>query len=173
MSESNIDLHWESAKCRLMQLLDNFEWRNDQHRIEGVIINEIVRTEKHFQSKITELEQQVRDAIKEKWSTYDTWADICNKRDIKITTLEQQLSSDRESLALWISSFGLSTGHGDTITDLINEADWQFKEMKQQLAQYELAAKKFIDKVDSGRAKSKETYADFKALLNPPSEVME
>ena len=39
------------------------------------------------------------------------------------------------------------------------------EEYEKEIAELNRAMKKFIDKVESGRARSKETYADFKKLL--------
>ena len=39
-----------------------------------------------------------------------------------IRDLEQRIDEQREKVATWIMSLGLSTGHGDTLEDLLKEA---------------------------------------------------
>ncbi len=36
---------------------------------------------------------------------------------------------EREKVASWMMSKAFSTGHGDTIEDLLNELDWQINEI--------------------------------------------
>lgn len=45
------------------------------------------------------------------------------------------------------------------------------KVVKAKLAAYNKAAKKFIDKVESGQAKSRETYRELKAAFEMPEDV--
>jgi hypothetical protein len=37
---------------------------------------------------------------------------------------------DREKLARWMIANGFATGHGDTIDALLDELDWQIKELR-------------------------------------------
>jgi len=46
----------------------------------------------------------------------------------------------------------------------------QARKDREVLAKYDAAARKFIDKVDTGRAKSVETYNELKACLNRGEE---
>ncbi len=41
---------------------------------------------------------------------------------------------DREKLAQWMISKGYSTGHGDTIEDLLKELEWQIAEFVDKAA---------------------------------------
>ena len=38
--------------------------------------------------------------------------------------------SDRETLVVWMIENGFSTGHGDTIEDLLKELAWQLEELR-------------------------------------------
>ncbi len=51
-----------------------------------------------------------------------------------IRDLEQRIDEQREKVATWIMSLGLSTGHGDTLEDLLKEAHWQVREYQQRIA---------------------------------------
>lgn len=56
-----------------------------------------------------------------------------------IRDLEQRIDEQREKVATWIMSLGLSTGHGDTLEDLLKEAHWQVREYQQRIATLEAA----------------------------------
>ena len=47
------------------------------------------------------------------------------------TYAEEKVNEQREILAKWMISRSLSTGHGDTIEDLIKELDWQLTELRE------------------------------------------
>lgn len=38
------------------------------------------------------------------------------------------MNDDLETLARWMTERGYSTGHGDTVDDLLAELDWQIEE---------------------------------------------
>ena len=47
------------------------------------------------------------------------------------TYAEEKVNEQREILAKWMISRSLSTGHGDTIEDLLKELDWQLLELRE------------------------------------------
>ncbi len=53
-----------------------------------------------------------------------------------------------------------------------NELEY-IKLLSKVIDAYEAAAKKFIDKVDSGQARSRETYADLKACREMAQQLSE
>lgn len=56
-----------------------------------------------------------------------------------VLALQQRIDEQREKVATWIMSLGLSTGHGDTLEDLLKEAHWQVREYQQRIATLEAA----------------------------------
>jgi hypothetical protein len=58
-----------------------------------------------------------------------------------VLALQQRIDEQREKVATWIMSLGLSTGHGDTLEDLLKEAHWQVREYQQRIATLEAASK--------------------------------
>lgn len=48
--------------------------------------------------------------------------------------LERAGKAQREKLASWMIEHGFSTGHGDTIDDLLKELAWQIAELRSRKA---------------------------------------
>jgi hypothetical protein len=58
----------------------------------------------------------------------------------------------------------------DQLNDLLAK-ELKYDGLKRALAGYNTAARKFVAKVDSGKARSVETYADLKACLAAADEL--
>ena len=41
-------------------------------------------------------------------------------------------AAEREKVAAWMIARGYTTGHGDTIEDLLQELDWQIREQERE-----------------------------------------
>ena len=54
--------------------------------------------------------------------------------------------NDRECLAVWMTEHGFTTGHGDTVADLLKELSWQVEDLRQLAADEE----NLIDKMADG-----------------------
>jgi hypothetical protein len=42
------------------------------------------------------------------------------------------IETEREKVAAWMIARGYTTGHGDTIEDLLQELDWQIREQERE-----------------------------------------
>ena len=49
-----------------------------------------------------------------------------------IKELEEALVIGREKVATWMTRQGYATGHGDSIEDLLREAEWQIRERERE-----------------------------------------
>jgi predicted RNase H-like HicB family nuclease len=54
------------------------------------------------------------------------------KINAHIKTLEEALVIGREKMTAWMMAQGYATGHGDTIEDLLREAEWQIREHERE-----------------------------------------
>ena len=54
------------------------------------------------------------------------------KINAHIKELEEALVVGREKVAAWMMRQGYATGHGDTIEDLLREAEWQIRERERE-----------------------------------------
>jgi uncharacterized protein YnzC (UPF0291/DUF896 family) len=45
-----------------------------------------------------------------------------------IKELEEAVAAEREKVAQWMMRQGYSTGHGDTVEDLLKELEWQIED---------------------------------------------
>lgn len=51
----------------------------------------------------------------------------------KDEAIRKARDEEREKVARWIISMTLTTGHGDTLEDLLKELEWQIEEMREKI----------------------------------------
>jgi chromosome segregation ATPase len=70
------------------------------------------------------------------WREDNTRVDRALKRELelerRIAELEAERDQRREELAALMRRHSFATGHGDTISDLLDELDWQLSEQKER-----------------------------------------
>lgn len=55
-----------------------------------------------------------------------------HRADSSQTSAVPPEASDRELLARWMTAHSFSTGHGDTLAELLKELEWQVKELRER-----------------------------------------
>lgn len=69
-----------------------------------------------------------RDAAREQMADH-RWPEICMLR-AATKLLASERDADREALTAAMGRLNLSTGHGDTLAELIAELEWQVRELR-------------------------------------------
>jgi len=54
----------------------------------------------------------------------------CDKEVLRL--VNSAIETEREAVATWIMGKGFSTGHGDTIVDMLDELEWQVAERERE-----------------------------------------